>query len=123
MRELFPHFCSQVLAGCGAKRFARTGGDGTPLLLLHGELGFDRFDAAGHDRGARAAYRLALDHPQRVRRLAVLGAAPLDYLHATLASVANTVSATIWIAGARRAVEPVTLSHNPVSSRHLACAV
>src|SRR5256885_14066000 len=36
MRELFPHFSSQVLDGCGAKLFARMGGDGTPLLLLHG---------------------------------------------------------------------------------------
>ena len=36
------------------------------------ELGFERFDVAGHDRGARVAYRLALDHPECVRRLAVL---------------------------------------------------
>ena len=26
-------------------------------------LGFDRFAVAGHDRGARVGYRLALDHP------------------------------------------------------------
>ena len=35
-------------------------------------LGFDRFDVVGHDRGARVTYRLALDHPERVRRAAVL---------------------------------------------------
>jgi haloacetate dehalogenase len=35
-------------------------------------LGFDRFCVAGHDRGARVAYRLALDHPERVQKLAVL---------------------------------------------------
>jgi haloacetate dehalogenase len=35
-------------------------------------LGFERFSVAGHDRGGRCAYRLALDHPERVERLAVL---------------------------------------------------
>jgi haloacetate dehalogenase len=39
-------------------------------------LGFARFDLAGHDRGGRAAYRLALDHPERVQRLAVLDVVP-----------------------------------------------
>jgi haloacetate dehalogenase len=28
------------------------------------ELGFDRFLVAGHDRGARTAYRMALDHDE-----------------------------------------------------------
>lgn len=36
------------------------------------ELGFERFSVAGHDRGGRAGYRLALDHPDRVDRLALL---------------------------------------------------
>jgi haloacetate dehalogenase len=40
------------------------------------ELGFDRFSLAGHDRGGRVAYRLALDHPDRVERLAVLDIIP-----------------------------------------------
>jgi haloacetate dehalogenase len=40
------------------------------------QLGFDRFGLAGHDRGARCAYRLALDHPERVSRLAVLDIVP-----------------------------------------------
>ncbi|MFL6077814.1 MAG: alpha/beta fold hydrolase [Mycobacteriales bacterium] len=35
-------------------------------------LGHDRFAVVGHDRGARCAYRLALDHPDAVTRLAVL---------------------------------------------------
>jgi haloacetate dehalogenase len=39
-------------------------------------LGFDRFGVAGHDRGARCAYRLALDHPHAVSRLAVLDVVP-----------------------------------------------
>ena len=43
---------------------------------LMGSLGFERFAVAGHDRGARVAYRLALDHPERVERLAVLDVVP-----------------------------------------------
>jgi haloacetate dehalogenase len=39
-------------------------------------LGFERFDVAGHDRGARVTYRLALDHPNRIRRAAVLDIIP-----------------------------------------------
>lgn len=39
-------------------------------------LGFDRFHVAGHDRGARCAYRLALDAPEAVSKLAVLDIIP-----------------------------------------------
>jgi haloacetate dehalogenase len=39
-------------------------------------LGFDRFAVAGHDRGGRVAYRMALDHPDRLERLAVLDIVP-----------------------------------------------
>ncbi|GAA0268349.1 alpha/beta hydrolase [Cryptosporangium japonicum] len=39
-------------------------------------LGFDRFAVVGHDRGARCAYRMALDHPGTVSHLAVLDVVP-----------------------------------------------
>ncbi|WP_068874885.1 MULTISPECIES: alpha/beta fold hydrolase [unclassified Phenylobacterium] len=39
-------------------------------------FGFETFDVAGHDRGGRVAYRLALDHPQAVRRLSILDIIP-----------------------------------------------
>jgi len=39
-------------------------------------LGFERFGLTGHDRGGRVAYRLALDHPERVSRLALLDIVP-----------------------------------------------
>jgi haloacetate dehalogenase len=39
-------------------------------------LGHAQFDLVGHDRGARCAYRLALDHPDVVTRLAVLDIVP-----------------------------------------------
>jgi haloacetate dehalogenase len=46
------------------------------MLSAMAALGHDRFMVAGHDRGGRAAYRLALDAPEAVERLAVLEIAP-----------------------------------------------
>ena len=46
------------------------------LAALMSALGHQRFSVAGHDRGGRVAYRLALDHPQRVDRLCVLDIVP-----------------------------------------------
>lgn len=40
-------------------------------------LGHERFHVAGHDRGARVAYRMALDMPERIDRLAVLDIVPV----------------------------------------------
>ena len=132
--ELFPGFTAHRVATAGAEIHCVVGGEGPPLLLLHGypqthamwhriaprlaerftvvcpdlrgygdsakpeggpqhvnyskramardqaevmtALGFDRFDLIGHDRGARVAHRMALDHPARVQRLAVLDIAP-----------------------------------------------
>jgi haloacetate dehalogenase len=45
-------------------------------VALMAALGFDRFSVAGHDRGGRCAYRLALDHPDRILKLAVLDIVP-----------------------------------------------
>jgi haloacetate dehalogenase len=42
-------------------------------------LGFDRFAVAGHDRGARVTWRLAVEHPDVVTRAAVLDIVPLPY--------------------------------------------
>jgi haloacetate dehalogenase len=46
------------------------------MVAVMERLGCARFAVAGHDRGGRVAYRLALDHPQRVDRLAVLDILP-----------------------------------------------
>ncbi|MDX8468870.1 alpha/beta hydrolase [Mesorhizobium sp. VK23B] len=46
------------------------------LAALMTKLGFARFMVAGHDRGGRAAYRLALDRPDRIEKLAVLDIIP-----------------------------------------------
>jgi len=39
-------------------------------------LGFEQFLVVGHDRGARVAHRMALDHARAVRKLAVLDIVP-----------------------------------------------
>ncbi|GAA5191136.1 alpha/beta hydrolase [Rugosimonospora acidiphila] len=41
------------------------------------QLGYERFSVVSHDRGARCGYRLALDHPDAVTRLAVMDVIPV----------------------------------------------
>jgi haloacetate dehalogenase len=48
------------------------------LVAAMERLGHRRFALAGHDRGGRVAYRLALDHPERVHQLAVLDIVPTE---------------------------------------------
>src|SRR5258707_3722668 len=40
-------------------------------------LGFPTFTVIGHDRGGRVSYRMALDHPKNVERLAVFDVIPI----------------------------------------------
>jgi haloacetate dehalogenase len=46
------------------------------MMRLMQSQGFSRFSVAGHDRGARVAYRMALDHAGHIERLAVLDVVP-----------------------------------------------
>ncbi len=46
------------------------------LVQLMSGLGHERFAVAGHDRGGRVAYRMALDHLDRVSAVAVLDVVP-----------------------------------------------
>ena len=138
LADLFPGYASKWINTTSGRIFARVGGKGPPLLLLHGfsethvmwhrvapqladkftliiadlpgygwsdmpesdrdhtpytkramaqtmveameQLGHVHFALAGHDRGGRVAYRLALDHPGRLSQLAVLDILPTyDY--------------------------------------------
>jgi haloacetate dehalogenase len=45
-------------------------------VALMARLGFTRFDLCGHDRGARVAHRLALDHPAAINRVMLLDVSP-----------------------------------------------
>jgi haloacetate dehalogenase len=138
LADLFPGYRAEWINTSSGRIFARVGGSGPPLLLLHGfssthvmwhqvapllsdkftlivadlpgygwsdmpesdndhtaytkramartmveameRLGHVQFALAGHDRGGRVSYRLALDHPGRLSRLAVLDILPTyDY--------------------------------------------
>jgi haloacetate dehalogenase len=46
------------------------------MLALMRALGHERFAVAGHDRGCYVAFRLAMDHPAAVTRLAVMDGVP-----------------------------------------------
>lgn len=48
------------------------------MLTVARRLGHERFFLAGHDRGSYVALRLALDHPQAVRRVALLDCIPIS---------------------------------------------
>ncbi|MCM0021650.1 MAG: alpha/beta hydrolase, partial [Tagaea sp.] len=62
------------------------------MVALMAELGFAEFAVAGHDRGGRVAYRLALDHPARVTKIATLDIVP------TLANWARMQDMSIGLA-------------------------
>lgn len=70
------------LPGYGASRVAAGGERWTKrrvaaaAAVLMTALGHEQFAVVGHDRGARAGYRLALDHPGRVRGFASLTVVP-----------------------------------------------
>jgi haloacetate dehalogenase len=158
--DLFPGFASHWIDGPAGRLFARSGGDGPPLLLLHGfpqthamwhriapalaethrvvcmdlrgygwssapagdghtyakramaadaiavmeALGHVRFSLAGHDRGGRVAYRLALDHPGRVDRLALLDILPT--FHVWRQIDAGAIPGRHWEFLSRPAPEP-----------------
>jgi haloacetate dehalogenase len=66
------------------------------MVRLMDRLGHGRFAVAGHDRGGRVAYRMALDHPDRIDHVAVLDILP---------------TATVW----QRADARLTLGYWPWS--------
>jgi haloacetate dehalogenase len=51
-------------------------------IAVMAALGHRRFFLAGHDRGARTAHRMALDHPETVRKVALLDIVPTRYVWA-----------------------------------------
>jgi haloacetate dehalogenase len=84
---LVEHFTVVVvdLPGYGDSHSPEPGEDHAPhskrsmardLVQVMGALGHDRFALAGHDRGGRVGYRLALDSPEVVSALAVLDIVP-----------------------------------------------
>ena len=69
--------------------------DGRRMVLMMNALGFPRFGVAGHDRGGRVEYRMALEHADSGERLAALDiVATSDVLRLTEA--ANALSYWPW---------------------------
>jgi haloacetate dehalogenase len=84
LADEFTVICAD-LRGYGASGKPDTRPDHTPyaksamardMVQLMEAQGFPRFLVAGHDRGGRVAYRLALDHPKHVERVALLDVIP-----------------------------------------------
>ncbi len=173
--DLFPGFTSHWVSTDEGKIFARAGGSGPPLLLLHGfpqthvqwhriapelakhfslvlpdlpgygwsvapeggppdhtpysksamarlmvhvmeELGHARFAVLGHDRGARVTYRMGLEHPGRLTRMAVLDIVPTFAMWAMIAASPASPRTEHWTALARPAPEPEqALSADPIA--------
>ena len=152
---MFEGFTATNIETSGARIHLRHGGDGPPLLLLHGNpmthvswhkiagrlaerfhvvaadlrgygdsvgpedgspnhinysframaqdqvevmeaLGYRTFSVAGHDRGARTAHRMCLDHPDRVRKAALVDILP-NYHIWTHASKAWAMKSWHWL--------------------------
>lgn len=164
--DLFPGFEARRFTTAQGEIFARIGGNGPPLLALHGypqthamwhpvaqklaehftlimadlpgygasscpetqsdhasyskramardmievmaERGHARFAILGHDRGARAGYRLALDSPDAVERLVLLDIVPTHVMWSTMGR-ALALKAYHWPFLAQPAPVPETL--------------
>lgn len=66
---------------------------GQDQLEVMRTLGFERFSVVGHDRGARVALRLALDHPDTISHLGVLDIVPTQTIYDTLD---QQRASTVW---------------------------
>ncbi|MBU6382153.1 MAG: alpha/beta hydrolase [Betaproteobacteria bacterium] len=77
-------------------------------LAIMQAMGFSRFALAGHDRGARVAYRLALDHPLSVSHLIVLDIVPTIEMWDRM-SMAGALRSYHWLLLAQPAPLPERL--------------
>ncbi len=76
-------------------------------------LGISRFAVVGHDRGARVAYRLALDHPDRVSRIAVLDVVPIvDMAERMTYEAARQMGHWFWVSESSTTPETL-IGHDP----------
>ncbi len=86
---------------------------GRDVVAVMEALGHVRFAVVGHDRGARVGYRLALDEPGRVERLALLDILPTFYVWRQIRE--GAVPARHWGFLARPEPEPEQeIGRNPL---------
>lgn len=88
-----------------AYTFRAMGRDNVEVMAA---LGFDRFAVAGHDRGARVAFRMALDHPGQVERMAALDIVPTHHV-LTNVTLGWGLESYHWFFMAQKAPFPETL--------------
>lgn len=84
----------------------RAMGEDNAEIMTH--FGFDRFQVGGHDRGARVAFRMALDFPDRVERVAALDIVPTHHA-LTNVTLGWGIEAYHWFFMAQKAPFPEKL--------------
>ncbi|MEX2517566.1 MAG: alpha/beta hydrolase [Gammaproteobacteria bacterium] len=52
------------------------------MVALMAHFGYEHFNVAGHDRGARVTQRLALDYPQQILKACVMDIVPTRHMYA-----------------------------------------
>ena len=83
-------------------------------------LGFAQFAVVGHDRGARVAYRLVLDYPDRIRALAVLDVlAILDMAEHLTYEAARQMGHWFWLTDSSRVPETLIGRDPDLYVRHI----
>jgi haloacetate dehalogenase len=88
---------------------------GEDVMAVMDHFGIVQAGVAGHDRGGRVAYRLALDHPGRVSKLAVVDIVPTAAMW-DLIEVPNSAVAPHWKTLARPApVAENAIKQNPAA--------
>jgi haloacetate dehalogenase len=84
------------------------------------ELGISQFGVVGHDRGARVAYRLALDCPERIRAVGVLDVIPiLDMAERLTYDAARQMGHWFWLAQSSMAPETLIGRDPGLYVRHI----
>ena len=73
------------------------------------KFGFESWGVAGHDRGARVAYRMALDHPEQIERLCSMDVIPTIEQFETTAHRPAAVAMYHWFMLAQPSPFPETL--------------
>lgn len=85
------------------------------MVAVMRQLGHHSFDLLGHDRGARVAYRLALDTPEAVRRLGIIEIVPTHDMWASMnAELAMAVYHWMFLAQ-RYPLPERMITHDPVA--------
>ena len=84
------------------------------------ELDIAQFAVVGHDRGARVAYRMALDYPDRIRALAVLDVLPiLDMAERLTYEAARQMGHWFWLSDSSRVPETLIGRDPDLYVRHI----